>query len=107
MRRWATSAAKISTVLGVLGVFASPALGACMAETLAEVTSDGEVLITASGQLYHVLPGYDLTSKYWLPTEDVVICDDDVVRFDGESRAIYAIINKDENREHVSAFKGR
>jgi hypothetical protein len=98
---------KIASTVAALGLSASPALGACENDVLAEVASDGEILITVSGQMYHVVPGYDFYSKYWLPTEDIIICDDALVWFEGGRRVIYAIINKDENAEHVSAFKGR
>ena len=56
--------------------------------------------------MYRVLPGYDFYSMVWLPTETIVICEDAPVWFEGERRMIYAIVNKDENNEHVSAFKG-
>jgi hypothetical protein len=98
---------KIGTVIAALGLAAPTALAACNTDVLSLVASDGEILITQSGQMYHVLPGDDFYSAIWLPTEEIIICDDDLVWFQGESRAVYAIINKDENREHVSAFKGR
>jgi hypothetical protein len=98
---------KICPVIVALGLTTSPALAACDTDVIELVASDGEILITVSGQMYHVLPRDDFYSVVWLPTEEIIICDDDVVRFQGESRAIYAIINKDENGEHVSAFKGR
>ncbi len=98
---------KICPVILALALTASPALAACDTDVIEVVTSDGAILITVSGQMYHVLPGDDFYSAVWLPTEEIIICDDDVVRFEGESRALYAIINKDENSEHVSAFKGR
>jgi hypothetical protein len=96
-----------SPVIVGLGLTASPALGACDTDVIEVVASAGEILITSSGQMYHVLPGDDFYSMVWLPTEEIIVCDDDVVGFDGESRTIYAVINKDENAEHVSAFKGR
>ena len=99
--------ALIGTVIAALALTAPPALGACDTDVIKLVASDGEILITESGQMYHVLPGDDFYSAIWLPTGEIIICDDDVVWFEGESRAIYAIINKDENSEHVSAFKGR
>ena len=98
---------KIGAIVAAFGLCSSPALGACADDALAVVASDGEILITDSGQMYHVLPGYDFYSRVWLPTEAIIVCDDDVVTFDGERRATYAIINRDENGEHVSALKGR
>jgi hypothetical protein len=98
---------KIGPVIVALELVASPARAACKTDVIAVVASDGEILITVSGQMYHVLPGDDFYSAVWLPTQTIIVCDDDVVTFDGGSRAIYAIINKDENNEHVSAFKGR
>jgi hypothetical protein len=97
---------KASAMVAALGLAASPAFGACSEDTINAVASDGEVLITVSGQMYRVLPGYDFYSMVWLPTETIVICEDAPVWFEGERRMIYAIVNKDENNEHVSAFKG-
>jgi hypothetical protein len=97
----------ISIVLLTLVLIASPAFGAWDKDMIEMVASDGEILITVSGQMYHVFAGDDFYSMVWLPAEEIIICDDDVMRFGGESRKIYAIINKDENGEHVSAFKGR
>jgi hypothetical protein len=57
--------------------------------------------------MYHVLPGYDRYSMTWLPAETIIICNDGMMRFPEESYAVYAIINMDENREHVAAVKGR
>jgi hypothetical protein len=94
-------------MVAALGLAASPAFGACDQDTINVVTSDGEVLITTSGQMYGVLAGYDFYSKVWLHAETIVICEDALVWFEGERRMIYAIVNKDENNEHVSAFKGR
>ena len=62
---------------------------------------------TVSGQMYRVLPGYDFYSEVWLPAETIIICQDALVWFEGEPRMINAIVNKNENNEHVSAFKGR
>jgi hypothetical protein len=100
---------KASTVVAVLGLAVRPAFGACNEDTIRTVASDGQILITASGQMYRMLPGYDFYSKVWLPTETIIICEDALVWFEGGGarRMIYAIVNKDENNEHVSAFKGR
>jgi hypothetical protein len=100
---------KASTMVAALGLAASPAFGACNEDRIKVVASDGEILITASGQMYRVLPGYDFYSKVWLPAETIIICEDALVWFEGGGgrRMIYAVVNKDENNEHVSAFKGR
>ena len=98
---------RIGTIVAAFGLCPSPGLAACASDALAVVASDGEILITDSGQMYHVLPGDDFTSQYWLPSEAIIVCDDDVLTFYGERRATYAIINRDENGEHVSALKGR
>jgi len=98
---------RIGTIFAAFVLFATPAWGACAEDALAIVSGDGEILITDSGQMYHVLPGYDFYSQYWLPREAIIVCDDDVVSFYGERRVTYAIINRDENGEHVSALKGR
>jgi hypothetical protein len=97
---------KASTLLAALSLAASPAFGACNEDTIHVMASDGEILIM-SGQMYRVLPGYDFYSKVWLPAETIIICEDALVWFDGGRRMIYAIVNRDENNEHVSAFKGR
>jgi hypothetical protein len=98
---------KASTMVAALGLVASPAFGACNEDTINVVTSDGEVLLTVSGQIYRVLPDYDFYSQVWLPAETIVICEDALVWFEGEPRMIYAIVNKNENNEYVSAFRGR
>jgi hypothetical protein len=98
---------KESTIVAALGLAASPAFGACNQDTINLVTSSGEVLITVSGQMYHVLPGDDFYSEVWLPAETIVICEDALVWFEGAPRMVYAIVNKDEKNEHVSAFKGQ
>jgi hypothetical protein len=98
---------KASTFLAALSLAASPAFGACNEDTIKVMASDGEILITASGQVYRVLPGYDFYSKVWLPAETIIICEDALVWFEGGRRMIYAVVNRDENNEHVSAFKGR
>ena len=97
---------KASTFLAALILAASPAVGACNEDTIKVMASDGEVLITASGQVYHVPPGYEFYSKVWLPAETIIICEDALVQFEGGLRMIYAVVNSDENNEHVSAFKG-
>jgi hypothetical protein len=104
---WMSIMIKASTMVAALGLAASPAFGACNEDKINAVASDGEVLITVSGQMYRMLPGYDFYSMVWLPTETIVICEDAPVWFEGERRMIYAILNKDENNEQVSAFKGR
>jgi hypothetical protein len=98
---------KASTVVVALGLAAAPAFGACNEDAIHVMASDGEILITASGQMYRVLPGYDFYAKVWLPAETIIICEDALVWFEGGRRMIYAIVNRDENNEHVSAFKGR
>jgi hypothetical protein len=98
---------KIATIVAGLGFGASPALGACSSDEIDVVASDGEILITESGQMYHVLPGYEFYSMLWLPTEKIIVCSDGVMKFAGDSYAVYAIINLDENREHISAVKGQ
>src|ERR1700738_4556722 len=98
---------KASIMVAAFGLAASPAFGACNEDTIHVVASDGEVLMTVSGQMYSVLPGYDFYSKVWLPAETIVICEDALVWFEGEPRMIYAIVNKNENNEYVSAFRGR
>jgi hypothetical protein len=98
---------EIGPVIVTLGLTAPPALAACNTDVIRVMAADGQILITESGQMYHVLAGDDFYSAVWLPTEEIIVCDDDVVRFDDGSRTIYAIINKDENSEHVSAFRGR
>jgi hypothetical protein len=98
---------KASTMVAALGLAASPAFGACNQDKIKVVSSDGEVLITVSGQMYRVLPGYDFYSQVWLPDETIIVCEDARVWFEGEPRMTYAIVNKNENDEHVSAFKGR
>jgi len=98
---------KAGAIVAALGLAASPAFGACSQDTINAVASDGEVLITVSGQMYHVLSGYDFYSMVWLPSEAILICEDAPVWFEGERRMIYAIVNKDESNEYVSAFKGR
>jgi hypothetical protein len=98
---------KASTMVAALGLAASPAFGACNEDTIHVMASDGEILITGSGQMYRVLPGYDFYSRVWLPAETIIICEDALVWFDGGRRMIYAIVNRDENNEHVSAFRGR
>jgi hypothetical protein len=98
---------KIGSVIVTLGLMAHPALASCNTDVIEVVGADGQILITVSGHMYHVLPGDDFYSAVWLPTEEIIVCDDDVVRSDDGYRAIYAIINKNENSEHVSAFKGR
>jgi hypothetical protein len=54
---------KASTIAAALGLAASPAFGACSEDTINMATSDGEILITVSGQLYRVLPDYAFYSK--------------------------------------------
>jgi hypothetical protein len=98
---------KASTVVAALALAAPPAFGACNEDRINVLASDGEILITASGQMYRMLPGYDFYSRVWLPAETIIICEDALVWFEGGRRMIYAIVNKDENNEHVSAFKGR
>ena len=98
---------KIATMVAALGLAASPALGACNSDRIDVVASDGQILITASGQMYHVLPGDDFYAMIWLPAEKIVVCSDGVMKVPGESYAVYAIINMDENREHVAAVKGQ
>jgi hypothetical protein len=98
---------KASTLLAALSLAASPAFGACNEDTIHVMASNGEILITRSGQMYRVLPGYDFYSKVWLPAETIIICEDALVWFDGGRRMIYAIVNRGENNEHVSALKGR
>ena len=98
---------KASTMVAALALAASPAFGGCNEDTINVVASDGEVLMTVSGQMYHVLPGDDFYSEVWLPAEAIVICEDALVWFEGEPRMIYAIVNKNENNEYVSAFRGR
>jgi hypothetical protein len=104
---WIALMLKASTMVAALGLAASPAFGGCNEDKIEMVASDGEVLLTVSGQMYHVLPGYDFYSEVWLPAETIVICEDAPVWFEGEPRMIYAIVNKNESNEHVSAFKGR
>lgn len=97
---------KASAVAAALGLAASPAFGACSEDTINMATSDGEILITGSGQLYRVLPGYNFYSKAWRSGQKILICEDTLVWFDGGGRQmIYAVINKGKNNEHVSAFK--
>ena len=97
---------KASIFLATLSLAASPAFGACSEDKIKVMASDGEVLITASGDVYHVLPGYEFYSKVWLPAETIIICEDALVQFEGGLRMIYAVVNRDESNEHVSAFKG-
>jgi hypothetical protein len=96
-------------LVATLGLSASPAFAACSEDRIDAVSSDGQILLTASGQMYRMLPGYDFYAKVWLPAETIIICEDALVWFEGGGgrRMIYAIVNKDENNEHVSAFKGR
>src|SRR6266436_763196 len=97
---------KARNMIDEIGIVASTAIGACTEDSINVVTSDGEVLLTVSGQMYRVLPDYDFYSQVWLPAETIVICEDALVWFEGEPRMIYAIVNKNENNEYVSAFRG-
>ena len=55
-----------------------------------------------------LLVGHSTNSdEVWLPAETIIICEDAQVWFEGGPRMIYAVVNRDENNEHVSAFKGR
>ena len=71
------------------------------------MANDGEVLITVSGHMYRVLPGYEFYAEVWLPIETIIIYEDALVWFEGGLRMIYAVVNRDENNEHISAFKGQ
>src|SRR5262245_52249360 len=95
--RGSVAVMKIAAIAAALGSAASPVFGACTSDAIDVMASDGEILITASGQMYHVLPGDDFYSLLWLPTEKIIICGDGVMTSPGGSHAVYAIINLDEN----------
>lgn len=64
----------------------------CDEDTIKSVSSDGSILVMISGAVYEVDSVNRVDTQIWLPSDDVLICDDE-------------IINKDENGEKASVKK--
>ena len=77
----------------------------CKHDTLWTVSSDGQILIMLSGEVYEVLPGDEIDSQLWLPPSEVIICNK-TLKVKGKLWKYYEIINLDE-KEKVSAIRIR
>lgn len=73
----------------LLAAFASPALAGCDEDTIDTVSSDGDLIVLASGEQYDVDAGDESTSASWQEGDNVLVCGGDV------------IIDKDEGGEQV------
>lgn len=67
---------------------------ACEDESIESVSSDGEIIIMISGAVYRVDLADQVDTALWLPADDVLVCDSQ-------------IINKDENGEKASVVRLR
>jgi hypothetical protein len=75
----------------------------CKHDTLWTVSSDGQILIMLSGEVYEVLPGDEIDSQLWLPPSEVIICNK-TLKVKGKLWKYYEIINLDE-KEKVGAIR--
>jgi hypothetical protein len=71
------------------------AAASCEDDSILSVSSDGAILRMLSGDVFEVDPLDRVDTALWLPTEDVVVCDDEFV------------INKDENGEKAGVTRLR
>lgn len=83
-------------VMSFLVVMSSNAMAeSCEEDSIQTVSSDGGILIMTSGAVYKVDDVDQVDTQLWLPTDDVLICDDE------------EIINKDESGEKATVRKIR
>ena len=95
-------------VLMIGAIFATGiAHATCEDDSVDSVSDDGEILKTLSGHVFEVMAGDSIDSALWLTTEDLLICPQPPIQFQGKSVVIYKIINTDSNNEKVDATKLR
>lgn len=75
----------------ILALVSASAFASCESESIKSKSEDGRILVMLDGSVWEVDEADRVDSALWLPTDDVLICDDDT------------IINTDENAEKVDA----
>ena len=67
----------------VLATFAAPALAACEdGHWVKSVSSDGEIVVLEDGSVWQVDSADAIDSALWLPTTNIVACDDKLINTD-------------------------
>ena len=77
--------------------------GSCIEESLMQ-NNNGEILKTASGQIFETLAGDSFTAYLWLPATALIICGPRSFKYNGKTFQLYEITNTDDD-ETISAFK--
>lgn len=71
------------TLVLMLATFAAPALAGCEdGHWIKSVSSDGEIVVLEDGSVWQVDSTDAIDSALWLPTTNIVACDDKLINTD-------------------------
>jgi hypothetical protein len=77
---------KLIGAVALVLTLACPALACESGHWIENVMADGEVIKLEDGSVWQVDPGDSITAALWLPTTDIVVCDDKLINSeDGET----------------------
>jgi hypothetical protein len=79
---------RLGAILAValaLAAFAAPAFAACEGgHWIKSVSSDGEIVVLEDGSIWQVDSLDTIDSALWLPTTNIVACDDKLINTDDD-----------------------
>lgn len=80
----------VAAVFGLL--FLSPALACEDGHWLQENLADGKILELEDGTLWKVAAFDAITTQLWLPTDEILVCDDKLIHVDdGEAVSVVEV----------------